>query len=483
MRSLSITVVVASLVAVAGCSSSDAAPPAASAKPVVAASGTRLHAKLVTGGGAREVVGFHDSQRNEDCTFQRAEGGRMRCLPVTVPYNGASAFSDPACTIPLVAFPQTCDDAPRYAIKYEPGACSAPPPQELHELVATSGPRYVQGPSGCTPLPVPPAPSAPAVLALGPVVRWTDFVEGKETVVPGDSVSERVLVGDDGSRQHLGFRSEQLGTSCNFETMSDGVTRCLPETARGPVLYDDATCTKPLAVQANTSCLASQPPFWLDALGVSTCRDIRAVYSVSSSFRNPGTSDVIQLHQRSATNPLECNAGTSYRVSIVGGGLRSVDVDVTGLLPAVDRVGSGVERLVPALVADADKAALVPGWYDTERDVDCRFALASDGKLRCLPTSTRATLFFTDGVCKSPSRVAVLSEVACTGFSGFAFVASTTCPITRRVFSLAGAPHDLPSGSTETSPGRCAAFPGLAKAYDATEVDPAQFVEGVELPE
>jgi hypothetical protein len=483
MRSLSLLVLASALVVGSGCSSSDETAAAAeSTSPVVPASGTRLHAKLVTGGGAREVVGFHDAERNEDCTFQPAEDGRMRCLPGVVPFYGASGFSDPACTVPLVGFTQSCDAAPTYGTTYDPGAC-AQTAKELHKLVAITGPTYVQGPNGCTAQSATPPPGAPGVRALGELVSWTDFVEGKPTVAPGDPISERVLVGSDGSRQHSGFRNESLGTSCSFETMSDGVTRCLPETNRGPVLYDDTTCTTPLAVNFGTSCNTAERPFWLDAMGASKCRDIRAVFSVSSTFRNPGSSDVIQLHERSAMNPLECNAGSSYTVSIVGSGLRSVDADITASLPQTNRVGGGDERLVPALVADGDKPALVPGWYDRERQVDCTFKRASDGKLRCLPTATAARLFSTDTACKSQAHVAILTEISCTGFSSFAIVASTTCPTTTRVFLLGSDPHDVANASTETAPGRCASFPSLTRAYDATEVDAAQFVEGAELPE
>jgi hypothetical protein len=148
-----------------------------------------------------------------------------------------------------------------------------------------------------------------------------------------------------------------------------------------------------------------------------------------------------------------------------------------------NRFGPCSQRLAPAFVANGEKPGLVPGWRDTERNVDCTFRTASDGKLRCLPATTKATLFFTDGACTSPSRVALFTEIPCTGSSGFALVQSATCPVTTRVFALAGGPHDVPNASTETAPGRCAAFASLTRAYDATEVDPTQFVEGTELPE
>lgn len=487
MRDLAVLTLSTMLVVVASaCSSSDgaasgaaAAAEASSPAPNTNASGARLRARVITGGGAREVVGFHDSVRNEDCTFQRAEGGRMRCLPPLVPFYGESnVFADAACKLPVATYQASCDAAPKLAVHYVSSGSCPPEPTELRAAVPVGAARWAQqGSNACASQPAAPASTTTGAVGVGDVVAWTDFVEGKETVLPGEPISERVIVGDDGSRQHLGFRSDKLGASCNFETMRDDVTRCLPDTGRGPVLFGDPSCTQPLAVIGSTSCNASGS-YWLDAVGASSCRDVAAVYA-TSPFHGPTTNDVLDLHQRSSTNLAECNPGSSYRVNTSSSDLRSIDADVTATLPAISRLGSGPSRLVPALVADADKPSLVQGFHDTERDVDCRFARASDGRMRCLPTGTAAKIFSTDAACKSPGHVAVLSEVTCTGFSGFAVEKSATCPETRRVLSLAGAPHDLTGGSTETAPGRCVSFPSLQKAYDATEADPTQFVEGL----
>jgi hypothetical protein len=46
-------------------------------------SGSRIRAKiLITDDGARAFQGWHDSQRHEDCEFQRDAEGTMRCLPL-----------------------------------------------------------------------------------------------------------------------------------------------------------------------------------------------------------------------------------------------------------------------------------------------------------------------------------------------------------------------------------------------------------------
>jgi hypothetical protein len=488
MRSLSISFAVATLLVAAGCSSSSDTSPAGlssdSAAPVAPASGTRLHAKLVTGGGAREVVGFHDSKRDEDCTFQPADGGRMRCLPPYINQPPTIAFADAACTIPLVQLPvqqpPSCTEVPKYAMTIEAVGCGDP--KELRKLVPSTGPTYFNGGSGCTVQQ--PSPSSTPLFALGDTVSLLELVEAKVTpgASLGNGVSERVLVGIDGSRQHYGFHGDVLDVDCSFEIMADGVVRCLPKDGRGPVLYSDDACTHASAVRIGSGCPGNPGRFWLDAPGPATCRNVGAVYSLAAY--HGGASDTAYAHQfqYSSSGPVSTSC-SSQSFGLNGDDLRSVNADVTPSLPTFSRVGSGSGRLVPALVADASNPSLVSHWHDTERDVDCAFTRASDGKLRCLPSTTAARLFSTDGKCTSPSHVAVLTEVPCTGFSGYALVTSDACPSTTRVFAITGDPHDITNASAEIAPGRCAAFSTVQKGYDATEVDPTQFVEGALAPE
>ena len=159
---------------------------------------------------------------------------------------------------------------------------------------------------------------------------------------------------------------------------------------------------------------------------------------------------------------------------------RSIASNLTASLASVPRVGSGSARLVPTYVWPAGPSSvLVPGWHDNERDTDCTFALASDGKTRCLPVAAKASVFFTDDACKSTSRVAVPAETECIGASRFALTVSSTCPTTTTVYALSEKSFDLPGASIINGPDRCAKVGGVTAAREATLVDPSQFVEGV----
>ena len=49
-------------------------------------SGTRLKMRYYVGedGSKQPLLGWHDTMRNEDCYFQKAEDGKLHCIPVVV---------------------------------------------------------------------------------------------------------------------------------------------------------------------------------------------------------------------------------------------------------------------------------------------------------------------------------------------------------------------------------------------------------------
>lgn len=497
-------------VTVAGCSSSDDAGAAAASSGAgrvspAAASGSRLRARYVVAGDARQLVGFHDTERNEDCTFQRAEGRRMRCLPKAVLYGSAGGFSDAACQVPVGGTQEPCTTGAKYAYTITSDGSCGQRATELRTILDPSSPRYTLGPNGCTPLPAS-GPAPPSIVIPGEVIPWTAFVLAEETTVPaGEGLSERVLVAADGARQHLGYHDDALDADCAFELTASGVTRCVPSGASGSVYYADGACEKPSVVTDYTGsspCTTDTRLFVDRTTSPSSCAPVRGVYELRERTSSANASDGSTYYafgpgdpQACGESSLESGYGSTYRV-------REISSDLTASLPSTPRIGSGSGRLVPALVAQTSAApttlptngsrsasgspgggALEPGWHDTERDVDCSFALASDGKLRCLPTGGNATLFTTDDACKATTRVAVVERWCSGAAPGFVRELSKTCPTTTRVYAIGATPRDLPSGSTETIPGRCVRFGGVNKAYDATEIDPAQFAEGTPLTE
>lgn len=95
-----------------------------------AESGSRLKARWrVASDGAREFVGWRDTERNEDCVFSLASDGQIRCRPQGAGFT--MYYGDAACTQPIVPVVKLTDAAcataltPKYATLYE--SCPAVP--------------------------------------------------------------------------------------------------------------------------------------------------------------------------------------------------------------------------------------------------------------------------------------------------------------------------------------------------------------------
>jgi hypothetical protein len=528
-----------------GCGSSSEEEEAAAAagsdrafETTIGASGSRLRARFLGAGDAKLLIGFRDTERNEDCTFQPAETGKIRCLPESFPVlTGPNflTFSDAACQngVLLGNLPTCTDVNVKYAIRtiqtFTPG-CSGNTLNvaEIRKRDASVPPTIFSntnngGPAGstCTPQLAPanngqPITTTPA--AFTEVVPWTAFVEATETPTPrdGGAIIERVLVAADGARQHLGYRAPiDGGQDCSFHVMADGITRCVPDKGRtGPVAYGDSACQKPLFVRDfssvnrnnnnNSNCPDSSAnsttsgKLWIEPSS-NICGGIGAVYTLGDTFSSD-TSTVFAWSSSTSTPPGGVPTTTttcrldSVNPPIASQGARPIAANVTGSLPSSRRWRNGGRgaRLVPALVPqpgvtrgpDGSENMLHEGFHDSERDVDCTFELATDGKIHCLPVAASAVVFNTDEECKSAGVVAVFSSSPCVATTKFArVVIPGTCPAVTKIYALGTASRDVPNVSTRVTADDCARVQSVIGAVDATEVDPTQFVEGAATTE
>ena len=194
-------------------------------------SGTRLRAKVITGGGARELVAFYDTARGEDCTFQAVKDGRMFCLPRSVLGALSGAFADASCKQPLMVVP-SCAAGVKYAMTIGSSACGQSEVQALQPIGGQASAAYTSNGASCVA-----QASTPGSVALGAPIPWTDFVEARVSAEERDGLVENVAIASDGARQHLGYRNAKLSADCTFQRMADGVTRCVPGTTTGQIIY------------------------------------------------------------------------------------------------------------------------------------------------------------------------------------------------------------------------------------------------------
>lgn len=106
-------------------------------------------------------------------------------------------------------------------------------------------------------------PGAPEAGLLDRLVRPVGDARAQEAGVPvptqqsGDRIKARWLVGDDGSRQFLGWWDSELGTECEWLTADDGAHRCLPVTEVQVDHFSDPGCTVPAALVGGSGCGAT----------------------------------------------------------------------------------------------------------------------------------------------------------------------------------------------------------------------------------
>jgi hypothetical protein len=481
------------------CSSDPASPdrgPGADAgwSTTPATSGSRLRAKLIVGGGARELVGFYDTARNEECRFQETNDGRFFCLPPSVNASLSGGFGDAACKEAVAFLSGGCGADAKYTATFSSDRCGAFI-TGLRKVERTASTVYFQQSPSCVAQPQSTNPNPNIAVVVSNVIPFDQFVEAQITTVQKGALTERIAVAADGARQHLGYRSTALDADCTFQIMADGVTRCVPQASSGQIIYSDSECTKPAAALNTTAAgtCGSSAVVVREVAPSSGCAS--AFYSVKAEST---TLDLDSAYIGSPTSSgVSCSS--SYRPS---SSTAFAIANVTSSLQTVSRVGSANGRLAPALVSGPVADSLVPGWHDMERNVDCTFAKASDGKIRCLPSGGGGLVFYTDNACKASTRIAaVTGQRGCAETPKFIRVAdgAATCApnqpgqppvqttngvdVTTRVFAISGQPRNVGVSSVETSPGRCVQVAGVLGAVDAVEVNAADFVEATVVTE
>jgi hypothetical protein len=149
-------------------------------------SGSRLKMKVITSSdGAKSFNGWHDTQRDEDCTFRLAEDGVMRCMPAAIgilypdPHTPNGYYADSTCQTPAVLY-YTCA-APKY-LTYSVSAstCVVNPANGGRVVLAgaTMATAYQWG-SNCQQV-TPPA--GMAFYPMGATVAPSSFVDGSESL-------------------------------------------------------------------------------------------------------------------------------------------------------------------------------------------------------------------------------------------------------------------------------------------------------------
>jgi hypothetical protein len=414
-------------------------------------SGSRLHPRFWgTSDGFRQFIGWHDSQRNEDCSFAAAADGTQRCMPNTnVSVN--VFFSDLGCTKPIAQSP-SCQP-PSYVFGRD-GTFSACAANQLFPVTgsATIGAQvYAKTAAGCLPL----TPSHGAYVTLGPQVDYTGFVAA---TVSKASASTRlvpyVLTADDGAVQRCApaqttafdrVYDTQRNEDCQLGYAADGLTRCLPRAKGSGTTFSDAKCTMP-AFPVTMGCGAAP------------------MYGLTSDMSACGSPPVSHLF-----NLGTALASAFVNVTNAGGGMTCQPDKQTATFyaPGTEiaaasfveekEMSLGNGRLRARMYVTSDGLQQFRGSFDdTQLSLECNFTIAADGQVRCLPEKRSSIVDgFSDPKCMTPLNVvAAVGSATCPATApGYAAQLDSNCPGGTHIFAV-GAKANVTTAYSNTS-GTC----------------------------
>jgi hypothetical protein len=361
-------------------------------------SGDRLRARYLVADGARQFAGFHDRERDEDCSFDLRHGQTSaRCLPASTSGGG---FMDAACTVPMFSVGALGCELPNAYVHEASTECGGGIARiwrvgTLQRPTTT----YVLDSTGvCRSTNANPAFVYYAATEEVPLER---FVRGAWLEAAGEGrVLERFLGGDDGSRLSVGAYDRVLDVPCTVSNLV-GQLACHPTVSEGGWLWADDTCTAQV-VERDPGlfpvCAGPMPPYaaLTRAAPGSVCRYERTLVELGPR----ATPASVYFGQGQACEPASSGGRELYEPG--------AEVPFAELAPA-QRVDVGSGRIhTRMLVADGARG-VDTGLVDRDFEQPCHPRLTRDGVMRCLPTRgfvVRA--YYVDSECARSARVGMM---------------------------------------------------------------------------
>jgi hypothetical protein len=412
----------------------------------------RLQARYRVGGGARHLLGYHDTKLDLDCNFESYVSGRRHlCVPDDV--LGQVYFVDDQCTQPTLP-PQftgyawipssnACTGHPAF---FEPGAGSALAGYQLEGSL-------------CMPINARLPTRLPAVTAVP--VDESVFASAREV---GSSDGQMSLVTDDGTAIPWGGWDGQRAV---LPTLTPDGLRWAPwiVLASDGTTFADAICSA-AAVDVDTSTVRCPPD------GVVVASDGEPAQFFAQGSAVDLVWDTVDGSDGAVCEGPERVTGYAALGSALDPTLSSATIELTGsgalqLLQAV--MAGRVVQETGAHQLGNTGAPYADTFVDHASGLECGAYVASDGVTRCMPDPFYDFAFL-DGGCQQ-------LVVVDAGSATVSLVGS---------YGSDGAFHDFAVGSAVAAPttmyryddvGTCAAGSGVAYHVIGDDVPPSRFVE------
>lgn len=347
-------------------------------------SGTRLKLRYYDFGTVRELLGIHDSLRDETCAAAEFADGMTYCMPID---TKQLVYADTACTQPigLTAESGTCaSPPPAYFAEHDPWSCVTTMTRLFRRgAVITRSEHFTKGPSG----------SCNAGGASSSDVYYA-LTEVPLTELAALSVSEPFMTGRLGTRYHEsvdGMRfpltaelhDAVLGARCiPWSYLTDAtIGTCVPRDVAFVSGFSDATCTQR---HATTTAGCSAPTA---AVSYEACQTNPAHYFPLAAKLTPTSIYSGSSGMCVGSAP---SAGSDY----YGVGAELV------LASMAREIGTGSERLQPVHFTTPEGLRTRDrGLFDSRLGVMCHPNAQANGGVLCVPNGTEWQTMYTDADC------------------------------------------------------------------------------------
>ena len=350
----------------------------------------RLRARYRTGGGVRQLIGFHDTKLDLDCTFDIYVSGRDHlCIPDGTEI--ATDFADSKCTMPLISGSATYVEVPAA------NACTGQPKL----FMAGSGLAGVQsqlsfGTCGA-PLPMHPVRAEPTTVPISDSM----FAAAHEV---GTSDGQLLLVTDDGGAVPWGGWDGQRAV---MPVITPAGFRWAPwiDANLEDFAFTDPACSTPIATvdkdvaRCPIDAVVDYPddydgpagtPLRFFALGSAVTRQYQIITSSSGSSSCEADRTMMPQLLFDVGSAIDPTTLPDAFAKLVGDGPLRQRVAV---MNGHEVLQTGVDPHYGGIYAPAADT-----FVDGESGLDCFPGSGSDGVTRCFPAADQE-LVFLDSAC------------------------------------------------------------------------------------
>jgi len=214
---------------------------------------------------------------------------------------------------------------------------------------------------------------------------------GSSNQTGGTRIKRKIWLTAEGDRSWDTFWDSELNAACDFDTAADGVMRCMPNNWSGNAeVFADELCTQPLYTR----------------LGIGPCETADCIVQYAGgTCEMPGGSKVFKLGSLATPAGVFSKTGAGCMTTPLPEEplyAKGEEVPPTTFLAGTPADFGPDTRIKARGVAAADGTKMVFGWRDTQlAGESCYFALAEDGKMRCLPSGAQIA-GYADATCSVP---------------------------------------------------------------------------------